>query len=188
MSKETIIEVDGQKYFATYLGKGNFSRVYKVGNRVVYYTKGDCAKEVISLFVNARMTHLPEVIKHEDLRGRLIYYQVFSSPYYRNVTKKDRSAYELMRRIINIHKKWWYEEKGYQYQAYGRVKTNYYVMQRFVDESINKLPHSVIKALQETLDLAGNCGQHIGWDFHKGNFGVNDYGTLIFRDIFYVLN
>ena len=48
------------------------------------------------------------------------------------------------------------------------------------------LPNSILKALQEIVNVASNCGDKIGFDLHKKNFGVNEYGTLIFRDPIYV--
>ena len=46
-----------------------------------------------------------------------------------------------------------------------------------------EFPYSVIKALNILIDNAANCGDKIIFDIHKRNFGVNEYGTLIFRDI-----
>ena len=53
------IEVDGKSYQAKYIGKGHYSKVFRVGDRVVYYTRGDCGKEVIVMFQYDRMVHLP---------------------------------------------------------------------------------------------------------------------------------
>jgi hypothetical protein len=50
------------------------------------------------------------------------------------------------------------------------------------------VPRSVVKALQEIVDVALNCGYGVGFDLKKNNFGVNEYGTLIFRDPIYVRN
>jgi len=183
------IIVDGKEYQAKFVGKGQFSRVYRVGDRVIYYTRGDCGKEVLSMFQYDRITHLPEMIRHENItmpRGR---WYVFSSPYYRNVKRTDTSAYTLMKIIIKTYEKFWSMDRDYQYQAYGRVHTNIYVMQRFVDyirDECSYIPRSVVKALQEVVNVASNCGGVVGFDLHVKNFGVNEYGTLIFRDPFYV--
>jgi hypothetical protein len=48
------------------------------------------------------------------------------------------------------------------------------------------VPRSIIRALQEIVNVASNCGGKPYFDLHKKNFGVNEYGTLIFRDPFYV--
>ena len=50
------------------------------------------------------------------------------------------------------------------------------------------VPNSTLKALQEIVNVAGNCGDDVWFDLHKKNFGVNEYGTLIFRDPIYVRN
>lgn len=179
-----IIEVDGRQYEARYVGKGKYSRVYRVGDRVVYYTTGDCAKEVISMFQYDRMMHLPEIIRHDNLRtGKTLWY-VFSSPYYRDVTKKDSSAYSLAKRMINFY-----------VDVYGRSGLKgIYAMQAFVNDMEaararqyrgyeKGFPKSVIRAMQELVDVSSNCGGQVGFDLHMKNFGVNDYGVLIFRDL-----
>lgn len=188
--RKSIIEVDGRQYEAKYVGRGQYSKVYRVGGRVVMYTKGDCAKEVLAMFRYERMAHLPELIRHENITTRPgIFWYVFSSPYYRNVTKKDQSAWELMNLLIHDYKEWWSEQRNYQYQAYGRVRTDVYVMQKFVND-LKDAPYmtrSVIKALQAIVDVSSNCGDNVGFDFKKNNFGVNEYGTLIFRDVVWVI-
>jgi len=90
---KSVITVDGQEYEAKYIGKGQYSKVFRVGDRVVYYTRGDCGKEVLAQFQYDRMTHLPELIRHQNITTVRGVWYVFSSPYYRNVTTKDRSAY-----------------------------------------------------------------------------------------------
>ena len=192
MRKKVTIQVDGKMYSAKYIGKGQYSRAYLVGDRVVLYTKGDCAKEVLAMYQYDRMAHLPELIQHNFIRGgqygrgELLWY-VFSTPYYRNVTRKDTSAWNLMRCIIEYWNEYWRSERNYQYQAYGRVRVNAEVMQKFVEFlKENEIRRSVIKALQELVDVSRNCGNDIGFDFKKNNFGVNEYGTLIFRDVIWV--
>jgi hypothetical protein len=194
----SVIEVDGKKYPAKYIGKGQFSRVFRVGDRVIYYTKGDCSKEALATWQYDRMAHLPEIVRHENITmpNRSVWY-VFSSPYYRNVTMKDKSAWLDMKNLVREFGAWWDQERGYQYQAYGRVRMDIYVMQRFVDylntDEVRKLPQtirvrgSIVKALQEIVSVVSNCDSKAGFDFQKSNFGVNEYGTLIFRDPVYVM-
>ena len=192
--RKSIIEVDRQKYEAKYIGKGQYSKAYRVGDRVVLYTKGDCAKEALSMFQYDRMAHLPELIQHDFIRGGqygrgdLLWY-VFSTPYYRNVTRKDTSAWNLMKCIIEYWNEYWKSEQDYQYQAYGRVHVNAKVMQKFVEFlKVNEIRRSIIRALQELVDISRNCGNEVGFDFKKSNFGVNEYGTLIFRDVIWVFD
>lgn len=176
-----VIEVDGKQYLAKYIGKGQYSKVYRVGDRVVYYTRGDCGKEVLAMFQYDRIAHLPELIRHENITtGRGAWY-VFSSPFYRNVRKSDGSAYLLMKRIIR-----WSEIYYRQSNAYEGLKLMQDIVIRFAKEG--DVPRSVVKALQEIVDVASNCGERIGFDLHAKNFGVNEYGTLIFRDPIYVRN
>ena len=200
--KKHIIEVDRQQYEATYIGKGQYSKAYRVGDRVVLYTKGDCAKEALAMFQYDRMAHLPELIQHDFIRGGqygrgdLLWY-VFSTPYYKNVTTKDKSAYELMMKIIKF-----YRGKGRGVIGRGDRGgiSGVDKMQNFVDKmkhaeehwldiyaiNLGKFPRSVIRALQELVDVSRNCGNNIGFDLKKSNFGVNEYGTLIFRDVIWV--
>ena len=178
-----IIEVDGKQYHAKYIGKGQYSKVFRVGDRVVYYTRGDCGKEVLAQFQYDRMAHLPELIRHENITTVRGTWYVFSSPYYRNVTSRDKSAWNMMNLIINDFREMRIElaEQGFK---------DIDLMQGFVNHmsSMRFVPRSVVKALQEIVDVALNCGYGVGFDLYKKNFGVNEYGTLIFRDPIYVRN
>lgn len=182
MAKKIVIEVDGQLYSATYIGKGQYSKVYRVGDRVVYYTKDDCTKEVLSMFLHNRVTHLSEMVRHDNIQLRYNTYSVFSSPFYRNVKKTDASAWKLMNKIIKL----FYIEASRLYSQ--QIRFDYDVMHTLVDriDEYKELPHSVINAMHLLVDIGSNCGD-VRFDFHKKNFGVNDYGTLIFRDPMYVV-
>lgn len=178
-----VVTIDGEFYSARFLGKGQFSRVYQVGDRAVYYTKGDCTKEVLAIYQYDRIPHIPEIIRHHNIeirRGE--YWYVFSSPIYRNVKRTDTSAYKMMRRLMHWHTVYWRTINNTRYDAD--------VMQGFVNFAYREtdLPRSVVNALQALVDVARNCGQNIGFDIIKQNFGVNDYGTLIFRDLIYVVD
>jgi hypothetical protein len=183
----SFITVDGRTYKGRYIGRGSFSKVYKVGNRVVYYTDGDCAKEAQAMFQYSRLTHLPELIRHDNIniynrRGEIVGVRyVFSSPYYRNVTRKDRSAYELMNHIMRLYVIFIGHERTYSNRS---IEYDVYLMQKFVNflEESN-IPRSVVRALQALVYVASNCGSGVFFDIHKANFGVNDYGVLIFRDL-----
>jgi hypothetical protein len=174
------VEVDGIRFPAKRIGKGQYSKVYQVGSRAVYYTRGDCSKEVLAMFQYDRMAHLPEIIRHNNINTPRTTWYVFSSPLYRNVTKKDRSAYELMNKIIQ-----WYNIFYRQYSARSGINLMRLIVNDFKGSDV--VPRSVTRAMEEIVDVASNCGwDNIGFDFHKKNFGVNEYGTLIFRDPFYV--
>ena len=150
--KSSVIEVDGRQYKAKYVGRGQYSRVFRVGDRVIYYTRGDCGKEVLAMYLYDRMAHLPDLTRHENITTSRGTWWVFSSPYYRNVTKKDRSAWEMMRDIV----KWanYYHSKGYQI---GKRDINLidYVVEGMA--SLN-FPYSIINALYEIRNAASNCG------------------------------
>jgi hypothetical protein len=186
--RKSIIRVDGREYQAKYIGKGQYSKVFRVGDRVVYFTKGDCGKEVLAMYVYGKMTHIPEMIRHENISTASGIWYVFSSPFYRNVTSRDTSAWKLMKAIINEHKEFIREYRHYQYQAYGRVKEGEETMYAFIKylRERQTVTQSAIKALFDLYELARNCGDRIGFDFKKNNFGVNEYGTLIFRDPIWV--
>jgi len=171
---KSVIQVDGREYQAKYIGKGQYSKVFRVGDRVVFYTRGDCSKEVLAMFQHERMTHLPEIVRHENITTPRGTWYVFSSPFYRNVRKSDASAYALRDKI----KKWY----GVFYRQYPG--NDIHTMQAIVDDFRKSqiVPHSVIKALQEIVNVVSNCSANAGFDFQNSNFGVNEYGTLIFRD------
>lgn len=177
---KSVVVVDGKSYPAKYIGKGQYSRVFRVGDRVVYYTRGDCAKEVLAQFQYDRMTHIPEIIRHDNINSsRGTEWYVFSSPWYKDVRKSDTSAYTLMRKILDINNHFSFLVSGEKLQDIER-------MQAFEVYARGKVPHSVSKALREIVDVSANCGDKVGFDLHKKNFGVNEYGTLIFRDPVYV--
>jgi len=179
--KTVRIEVDGTEYQATYVGKGHYSKVYRVGDRVIYYTRGDCSKEVLAMYQYDRMAHLPELVRHENRTVGYTTWYVFSSPFYRNVTTKDKSAYLLMKKVIRVVEDAF--TTGYQAGYKGRELMMLIV---HVVKRHQEIPRSIVKALQEIVDVTSNCGDNIGFDLHRGNFGVNEYGTLIFRDPVYV--
>jgi len=176
-----IIEVDGKQYHAKYIGKGQYSKVFRVGDRVVYYTRGDCGKEVLAQFQYDRMAHLPELIRHENITTVRGTWYVFSSPYYRNVRVSDRSAWKIMNKVIQ-----WYRIFHRGDNRFEGIQLMQDIVVRFGNES--DVPRSVVKALQEIVDVASNCGYGVGFDLKKNNFGVNEYGTLIFRDPIYIRN
>jgi hypothetical protein len=180
----TYIKIDGKLYSAEYLGRGKFSKVFKVGNRAVYYTQGDCGKEVLAMFQRKRVMHLPEIVRHDDVEVRGKYYYVFSSPIYRNVTRKDRSAYESMMMIINLYGRFWDKLVNEVGLVAFNEMTGAEIMERFVEyvRKIPIVPRSIVQALEELVNVAINCGGDVVFDFHRRNFGVNEYGTLIFRD------
>ena len=178
--KQTVIEVDGKKCAATFLGKGQYSRVYKCSDRAVMYTKGDCAKEVLAMYMHENNAHLPQLLRHDNITIRPgEYWYVFSSPIYRDVRKADVSAYKLMNKIIKC-----FNELYYKFWTMGYRGTD--LMRMFVVgmDECGYFPHSIIKAMNLLVDNAYNCGyDKVIFDIHKKNFGVNEYGTLIFRDI-----
>jgi hypothetical protein len=169
--EKTVVEVDGVKYPATYIGRGKFSRTFRVGDRVVYYTKGDCTKEVLAMF-GERRTHLPEIIRHNDV---VVYdkhwrekdrWQVYSSPYYRDVTAKDKEAW----RLVNILRGVWLSISIDKFSLeFLRLRKD--------------IPRSIVRDLEYIYEVSKNCGDKIYFDLHRKNFGVNEYGTLIFRDV-----
>lgn len=174
------IEVDGKYYKAKYIGRGQFSKVFRVGDRVVYYTRGDCGKEVLAQFQYDRMMHLPEIIRHENITVRPgVMWYVFSSPYYRNVTLKDKSAWMIRKKLMSLYR---------EYRAIDRNLEGYDGMRGLISfiRHDSHIPNSIIKAMEEIMYVALNCGDRVGFDLVKSNFGVNEYGVLIFRDPIYV--
>jgi hypothetical protein len=138
------------------------------------------------------MAHLPELIRHENIttaRGRWF---VFSSPYYRDVKSSDASAWNLMKEIIRAYTNYTHRQDYLERVGFVRNGEIHY-MQGFVNYIMwsreqKYIPRSVVKALQEIVNVASNCGDNVGFDLKKNNFGVNEYGTLIFRDPIYVRN
>jgi len=179
-SKEIkIIRIDGKEYIAEYLGKGVFSKVYRVGNRAIYFTKGDCSKKVLAMYSFERLPHITEIVQHNNVGA----FQVYSSPIYGDVKKSDTSAWRLMTEIIKLYKLYSSHLAVNFLRLSGRER-----MQGFVDmlEDDKSVPYSIIRSLQAMIEIYRNCGDNTYFDFHKQNFGVNEYGTLIFRDIAFI--
>jgi len=179
--QKSVVEVDGKLYPAKYIGKGHYSKVFRVGDRVIYYTRGDCSKEVLSMYLYDRMAHLPDLTRHENITTARGIWYVFSSPFYRDIKRSDTSAWELMKEIIRYNSA--YHDIAYREGHRGRELMRLIVIMM---KDYSSLPKSVIKALDEIAEAAMNCGDNVGFDFHKKNFGVNEYGTLIFRDPIYI--
>lgn len=178
MGYKKLVEIDGKLYEGKFVGKGKFSKVFRVGDRVVYYTKNDCTKDALAMF-GRRIMHLPEIIKHDvvktsDGKGWFVY----SSPYYKNLTSKYKSAWETYRKLI----------RAYVSFLRGTSSFGYNLAVEFIEylKKINFTPKSIIRALEHIIDIGSSCGEYIYFDFHKGNFGVNEYGVLIFRDPLYM--
>lgn len=188
------VVVDGIEYEGKFIGQGKFSKVYRVGNRVVYYTKNDCAKEVLG-YSDVRMMHLPELIRHENVivydikKGEIKdVYNVYSAPYYKNVTRKDESAWLLMNAIIDFYFEYYMRNKDIVRSHSGM--TNIEKMEGFVDYIRGKviIPRSIVNALAYLVNRIRDCGEDAMFDFHSGNFGINEYGVLILRDVVAIIN
>ncbi len=93
---KATITVCGEKLPATFLGKGHWSTGYLVDSIVYLFTKGDYLKEAA---MHAIGEHLPPVKWYERLERYPENIDVYSMPYYRNITAQDKEAWAILREL-----------------------------------------------------------------------------------------
>jgi len=68
------------------------------------------------------------------------------------------------------------------YANYGNFRFGYDMNQAFIETIIDKLPESIIDALQSINNACTNYGDYYRFEFCKRNLKVNKDGTLILLD------
>lgn len=179
------IAIDGRQYKALFVGRGVYSKTFLLCTQteciVVYYTKNDCTKEALSL-LSRKVKHIPRVRAHHPVVIKSVVYNVYTSPYYRDVTKRDILAwrhYDEMKKLYN----------SYRSIAWKDISKGYEFVCGFVEymKSVGTLPESLIEAFNVVLLLVINCDGTVYVDIKKNNFGVDDNGNLVLRDVFFIL-
>lgn len=157
--------IDGTEIPAHYISQGMFCKAYRSGNRVYLLCTGDYSKECIALFCDKTIPHIPHITRHEPLVERGKDYQIYSMPFYRKLTTKDKKAYRQWKTLPTI------------IRSYSEAST-------YVDSEQNNTPESVREAIRELIGAF--CNYDIDGmllEFNKSNVGVNEQtGDLILRD------
>lgn len=191
------ITVDGKRLDATYLGRGKYCVAYRHGKRVyLFVDQDDNMKDAITSFGGCHGYHIPRLKYHEDAKRGNKWVKIFSSPYYRNVTAKDKKAWAIIKTLRKVeaeirekfHRK--VRLRNDEFRREGRrAKMAFFCYahdyrQRVVNvlELREAVPQSVIDSLRKMSSAGGNWGDAM-WDFSRTNFGVTQSGRLILRDV-----
>lgn len=164
------LQIDGQTVRAQFIGKGLFSKAYRVENTVYLLTQGDYSKECIALF--ARGQHIPVITRHEDIEEGRAMYQVFSMPFYQPMRKKHSKAW----------KQWAFLKQVCV------VPGGYFEVREWLDSDRVKLElePTVWDALDQMIEAFSNYdSESMGLEFNKVNVSVDEKGELILRDVLF---
>lgn len=184
------IVVDGNKFPATFLGKGHFCSAFRASNvlgfddRVFCFVdEEDYSKEVFldNGCGTGPMAHLPEVRKHGDAFNRGVYKSVYSMPYYEPLTAAHKEAWATYRTLIAAREKL-FPKYGFKkpLEIYG---ANF--NRDLVEATTGKVPESVTTALDELANAACNWGCGMTMEFAPRNLGVDEEGRIVFRDVLF---
>jgi GNAT superfamily N-acetyltransferase len=175
------IRVEGQDIAGSYLGAGHYVRKAVLSDNKVYLImkKQDLMKDALA--ENEFDTpHIPPVERiYDNVKDEYIY----TMPYYKPISAKDREAWSIMRELNRAKDVVW---RNYHFGGKTRDRPIYTYWYEMGNDIISeaKVPQSVKEALTELLNAAGNYGS-VMFEFDKRNVGVDELGRIIFRDIIF---
>jgi hypothetical protein len=176
------IRVDDKDLEAEFLGKGHYCTAYRAGDTVYcFVVEDEYMKEVISQWIE-NVPHIPAIRKHDDQQIRGKWFQLYSMPFYRNITAKDREAWAALKVLKESAERLFRQEYC---QAKPLAVHGAYFNQAIIEDTRGKVPESVTKALEELASAAQNYGCGVSFEFGQRNIGVDDQGRIIFRDILF---
>lgn len=163
--KTRELTIDGKTVTGEFIGKGLFSKAYRVGDMVFLLCQGDYSKECLALFADQRLKHVPTIKRHEDIGDN----QVFSMPYYRKLTKKDYpQAFAQWRTLQN---------------KLGIAAIGPKAIESLIERLRVQGEESLADAVSNMYEAFQNYAYHsMVFEFQKVNVSVNDQGELILRD------
>ncbi len=159
-----------------YLGKGSFSTCFKVDSLVYSFVRTDkdhvdYSKEAISQWAEEN-PHIPEFKNVGDFKNG----EVYTSPLYNELTKKNKQAWSQYKLIASLaNKNLRYNKKGY----------NLFINREFIDSLKDVISDEIFNALHILNDAMSNYGDFYMMEFPKRNLKVNDEGNLILLDVFF---
>lgn len=151
-----------------FLGKGLFSKAYRVGDEVIIVTL-DPAKECLALFTVENI-HLPELTTLEDIGEKRAYKML----YYEALTAQHKEAweqYKLLKKVIDT----------VRYNHPGKYKC--YEVYRELVNTCEGLKESIKEAVNSLLDGMANYTENVFIEVSPRNLKVNENGELILLDI-----
>ena len=168
------IKLNGQKVEAEYIGKGQFSTCYRIGNKVYSFTKNDPSKELINLFCDDNI-HLPALHLFESYND---YTQVYDMPFYDKLTKDSEPAWSQYKTLKSLWEGiptlWkapqdWHKEK----------------VQKFQDlVNASGLPESLKDAINQLCSNSYNYDR-ILFEFSLRNLATDEQDNLILLDVIF---
>jgi hypothetical protein len=176
----TTIQVGGERFPATYLGRGHWSTAYlsEDGVTVYLYTRDDPMKEAAS---HAEGLHLPPIARHGYTVRRGIDYDIYSMPYYRNITPADKEAWAVMRELCRTREAVWRRDVSGHWppRRYFLPEVSYNTIQEA------DVPDTVRESLESLYYWGCNYTSDLGMEYARRNIGVDAEGRIIFRDVLY---
>jgi hypothetical protein len=180
----TIDPGDGTELAVHYLGRGAHATAYQHGLTVyLLVDEDDNMKEALELFVPDGTPHVPPVKRLGTVCKRGKCRNVYTMPYYRTVTAKDKEAWAVVKLLestrLELHRT--------RFVATGKCLSVYGIelMYEVIQATRTKVPESVTEAL-EALSYAGsNYGCGVTFEFGRRNIGVDERGGVVFRDVLF---
>ena len=177
MKKGTVktLRINGETLQAEYIGKGSFSRVYRVGDSVYIFLKlgpscenTDYSKEILKNCAYSQ--HVPQIEYIDKTETHIIY----KMPFYNKLTVGS-VAYKQAKILYKAWVKTWYNPK----------EDNFTNNHKFVNSIDSLLPASIIEALREIIDESGNYGLQYRLEFPLRNTAEDSEGNLILLDVLF---
>lgn len=199
--KAAVITLDnGLELYAQYLGKGLFTTAWSVLDGVYLFVRSkpegtDYSKDIL---ITARKDldyeednakrlgkyHLPELeelgsLDKDDTR-------VFKSIQYEPLRASHKKAYAQFKILNKIYEETW---RRVMIPGFGqnRTATGYDFNWHFLAEIEDKVDPELHAALRAVAEACENYGSGYIFEINKVNVGVNQFGTLILRDIIFDL-
>lgn len=153
---------------SNFLGKGMFSKAYKVGEKVIVLTE-DPAKECLFMFCQFNNKHLPKLEILDSINGK----QAYSMPFYyplKASNKKAWSQYKAIKDIIDTMP-YYKKEKHVCFESYE---------QAFQESTLDKELKEGLISLVSNMANYTDC---IFLEISPRNAKVDSEGNLILLDI-----
>ena len=149
------------------IGKGMFSKVYKINEKEVVILTNDNSKECLATFCQGG-THVPKIERLEDIGD----FQAYRMPLYFKLTTKSKQAWAQYKILKNLFSN---NRDFPEYTGFEIAKERL--------EACADLPDSVKEDIGLILDNMAMYTAHIFFDIVPRNMMVDELGNLILIDI-----
>ncbi len=175
---QTTITVNGKELEAIFLGKGQFSKAYRVGDFVYTFTKNDYSKEAVSMWA-IENEHTPTIERIQIIDDNT---HIYRMPYYEPLNAKDHpTAWAIRKELQNVKTQYFWD--------FARQHNNYwgFDLSNKVIECAN-VSDTIKECLQSMIDAFMNYDVNPCFEFPKRNLAVDDKGNIIFLDVLFDIN